>query len=200
MYFIYVIYYTGCNCLDSYPGFGFTGGTGKSKIADADVNPFLPNGDVKDNVLQPRLNLNYDELDPNYVARKDITDAFKNDNMISRGNFLTRPVPDSVKEKILEKSDDRDAMPFDFTQGFVSGPNDYMGTQSAENLMAMSEALGLKESFSKPKQPQALIMDVANPKNNAIVDMPAGSNYYPWNNPYLIVQSDSPIKTKKKDE
>lgn len=187
-------------CVEAYPGFGFTGGTGKSKIAENLVNPFLPNGDVKDSVLQPKFDYNYDELDPNYVARPGNSDGIVNDNMISRGNFLTRPVPDSVKEKILQKSDDRDSMPFDFTQGFLPGPNDHMGTQSAENLMAMSEALGIKDSFSQPKQPQALIMDPKNPKNNLIIDVPPGSDYYPWNNPYIIVQSGGPIKTKKKKD
>ncbi|KAM0675617.1 hypothetical protein GVAV_000985 [Gurleya vavrai] len=187
-------------CIDSYVGFGFTGGSGKSKIKKNEDSKFLPNGELKNSALLTKINKGFEELDPNYIARAGAFDQLSNDSMISRASFLTRPVPDAVKEKILKKNDERDAVPFDYTQGFVPGPNDHEMTQSSENLIATAKKLGLSFSNDKKPKAQALVMDPDDPTKNMIIDMPAGSNYYPWNNPYVIVSSDGPIKMKEKDE
>ncbi|KAM0688127.1 hypothetical protein COBT_000617 [Conglomerata obtusa] len=191
-----ILYLLLTHCVDTYVGFGFTGGINKSKINNLKKSIFLPNGELKNSALMKRVDVGFEELDPNYIARSRGVECATGDNMISRASFLTRPIPDSIKEKILRKNDERDALPFDYTQGFVSGPNDHGMTLSSENLIFNAGRFNLSRSFSTEKQPQALVMDPKNPRTNFIVDVPAGNNYYPWNNPYIIVSSDGPIKTK----
>jgi hypothetical protein len=181
---------------DTYPGFGFTGGADGSKINKARANPFLPNGRLKEDSLIPYARESFEELDPNYIANRGSNT--NPDNLISRSNLHTKPTPDSVHERLLEKNDHTDASPFDFTKGFVSGLNDHGLTESGDNLNAASELLGTSQEFDPPKIGQALIMDPNDPTANAIVDLPRKNNYYPWNNPYNVVESEEPIKLKKK--
>lgn len=183
-----------------YPGFGFTGGIDGSKINRNSDNPFLPNGNLKNEAALPPTDLSFEELDPNYLANQNDRALDSPDNMISRGNFLSTPVPDNVREKIMEKADNNDSLPFDYTKGFVNNPNDRGMTQSSNNLISVANDVGVAHESNKPKQPQALIVDPEDPRNNAIVDVPPDGNYYPFGNPYIVVESDEPIKMKNKND
>lgn len=182
------------NALNRYAGFGFTGGLPGSKINNNALNPIFPNGRIKDSHIWPEIATSFEQLDPGYIANK----VNNNDSMISRENFLTVPVPDPIREKILAKSDSNESLPFDYTQGFIPAPNDTGMTYSSENLAKSQRAPVFKQGYTEPKQAQALVMDPFDPTNNVIVDLPPGSDYYPANNPYVIVKSDGPIKLRKR--
>lgn len=184
------------NALNNYPGFGFTGGLPGSKINNNALNPILPNGNIKEEFILPTVYTSFEQLDPGYIANKVGND----DSMISRENFLVTPTPDPIREKMLAKSDNNESMPFDYTQGFIPAPNDTGMTYSSENLAKSQRAPIFKQGYSEPDQAQALIMDPLNPNNNVIVDLPPGSDYYPANNPYVIVKTDGPIRLRKDKE
>lgn len=183
------------NASSHYPTFGFTGGLPGSKINNAVINPLLNNVRNGYNNVLPPVNTSFEQLDPGFIANK----VFHNDNMISRENFLITPTPDPIREKILAKSDHNESMTFDFTQGFIPALND-SGLMYSSDFLAKSHLAPMyKQSYSQPKEAQALVMDPSDPTNNIIVDLPPGSDYYPANNPYVIVKTSGPIKLKKQN-
>jgi hypothetical protein len=78
---------------------------------------------VPENAVDPLL------IDPRVLAERE-TRPEKRDNMISRDSFSTKPVPDSVRQKLLKKLENGES-PVDFTTRPVDPPTAVIFPRSA---------------------------------------------------------------------
>ncbi|EJW04940.1 hypothetical protein EDEG_00933 [Edhazardia aedis USNM 41457] len=198
MIFMFTIFFlhTFIKAQKPYQGFGFTGGVDGSKIAKQSKSPTYANGEIKKESLLKPINTSFEELDASFIAKKN--EPRGKDNLISRLNLVEKPVPDNIHERMLAKTDHTGAIPYDFTKGFVSEPHDSGMTQSSLNILDTIETQKISTELTAPKQSQALVINPANPRLNNIIDLPKSTSYYPWNNPYMSVTSEVPIKLRKR--
>lgn len=177
----------------SFPGLGFAGG---ESIKGA-LNAGLVNQALASKRKLPAA-LPYDPnaiaLDPLYQIKRQ-----GRDNLISRSNLLTTPVPDATKEKILSRSDNYETVPYDTTRGFINPPREYEKEPVFDPIIRPAKHKIAEPIIHKPKLGgQALVLDPFDPTRNTIVDLPLDPRFYPANNPYIMVSPDQPFKLKKK--
>lgn len=160
------------------PKYGYTGGQKASNLQDR-LRSHIPLPEIaRQDEVQMLNTLMAEEIDPNYLRK-----SRDGDNMISRGSFLTTPVPEKIREKMMDKSDNYEMIPFDTTQGFIETPDDLSVTLAHPFVNDSIRQAG----FTKPEQLDGYILEPSNPLLDCIEKIPEKfANYYPANNPYIV--------------